>query len=308
MAAASKSTEMMTTTNRHSRFTLCAGLLILSSLASLVMADEYTSDLQVTIDKGLVSVTARNVLLQNVVREIAAQHDLRLVQHVVLDRVVSITVQRQPLPELLDEILEDESYQLYRAVEKDDALDADDSIPGALWIFSEGSMLAAEATFYFEVVVQEGSVGEKKEAILNLRRLGTPDAIQALSLALGDDDPRVRRVAMEALSQIGGDEALAAIASASVHDDARVRADATHALAMAGGYSSIEYLNLALHDENPMVRSAAIDSLGDIGDARSIGVIQQALRDKDPTVRERALEVIDEINDDAAFRALYPPE
>jgi len=49
-------------------------------------------------------------------------------------------------------------------------------------------------------------------------------------------------------------------------------------------------------------------SLGDIGDDRSIGVIQQALQDPDPTVRERALEVINEINDDAAFRALYPPE
>jgi HEAT repeat protein len=37
-------------------------------------------------------------------------------------------------------------------------------------------------------------------------------------------------------------------------------------------------------------------------------VIQQALHDPDPTVRERALEVIEEINDDAAFRALYPPD
>ncbi len=47
----------------------------------------------------------------------------------------------------------------------------------------------------------EGEVGEKKEAILNLGRLGTPDAVQALSLALGDEDARVRKAALEALSQ-----------------------------------------------------------------------------------------------------------
>lgn len=282
---------------------------MLSSLAPLVlMADEDSGDLTVTVDNGLVSLTARNAPLEDVVREIAAQHDLRLIQHVALDRYVSFEIDRQPLTDVLEAILEVESYQLYRAVESDDASHTDDPIPGSLWIFSEGSALTPAATFYFEVVVQEGSVGEKKEAILNLRRLGTPDAVQALSLALGDEDPRIRRAALEALAQIGGDEALAAIASASVNDDPRVRGDGTYALAMAGGYSSIEYLNLALHDENPIVRTAAIDSLGDIGDERSISVIQQALHDPDPTVRERALEVINEINDDAAFRALYPPE
>lgn len=282
---------------------------MLSSLAPFVsMADEHSSDLTVTVDDGLVSLTARNAPLEDVVREIAAQHDLRLIQHVALDRFVSFEIDQQPLADVLEELLEFESYQLYRAAEDDDAADADGPIPGSLWIFSEGSALAPAATFYFEVVVQEGSVGEKKEAILNLRRLGTPDAVRALSLALGDEDPRIRRAALESLAQIGGDEALAAIASASVDDDPRVRGNGTYALAMAGGYSSIEYLNLALRDENPIVRAAAIDSLGDIGDERSIGVIQQALRDPDPAVRERALEVINEINDDAAFRALYPPE
>ena len=295
--------------NRNTRFNLWAGLLIFSSLASsIVAAEDSNGDFSIHVADGLISLTARNAPLQDVIDEIAARHKLRLVQHVALDRYVSFEIDRQPLPDLLEEILEAESYQLHRVVETDDASDINDPIPGTIWIFSEGSALATAATFYFEVVLQEGSVGDKKEAILNLRRLGTPEAVQALSVSLGDDDPRIRRAALEALAQIGGDEALAAIASASVYDDPRVRGDGTYALAMAGGYSSIEYLNLALRDENPLVRAAAIDSLGDIGDERSIGVIQQALQDPDPTVRERALEVINEINDDAAFRALYPPE
>lgn len=297
------------TRKRCTRFTEWAGLLIIGSLVPLgLLADEHRGELQLTVDEGLVSLAARNVPLEDVLREIALQHELRLVQHVVLDRVVSIEIERAPLPDLLDELFEDESYQLYRAVERAKDPDVGEPIPGSLWVFSEGSAVAPAATAYFEVVLLEGAAGEKKEAILNLRRLGTPGAVQALSMALGDEDSRIRNAALEALSQIGGDEALAAIASATVHDDPRARGDATYALAMAGGYSSIEYLNLALHDENPLVRAAAIDSLGDIGDDRAIGVIQQALHDKDLTVRERALEVINEINDDAAFRALYPPE
>lgn len=297
------------TTSRVLRPDLWTGLLLVSSLVPLVLlADETRGEMRLTVDEGLVSLTARNVPLQDVVQEVAARYELRLVQHVELDRLVSIEVHRLTLPDTLDELLEDESYQLYRAVGRVDGPDVGKPIPGTLWVFSQGSALTAAATAYFEVVVLEGQASEKKEAILNLRRLGTPDAVQALSLALGDEDARVRNAALDALSQIGGDEALAVIASASVHSDPRERGAAAYALAMAGGYSSIEYLNLALHDANPLVRAAAIDSLGDIGDDRSIGVIRQALHDTDPTVRERALEVINEINDDAAFRALYPPE
>ncbi len=103
------------TTNRNTRFKLWAGLLILSSLAPLVVvADENTSELQIAVDEGLVSLTVRDVPLQDVVQEIAVQLELRLVQHVTLDRLVSIDIERQPLPEVLDDILEGESYQLYR--------------------------------------------------------------------------------------------------------------------------------------------------------------------------------------------------
>lgn len=299
----------MVTSNRNLRFTSWAKLLIISSFAPLVVAaNESTSGLQITVDEDRVTLAARDVPLQDLVQEIATQFDLRLIQHADLDRLVSTKVERQTLADLLDDLLEDESYQLYRPVANEDGSSADKPIPGALWIFSQGSALAPAAAAYFEIVVQEGEFYEQKKAIFNLRRLGTRAAVQALSVALGDDDARVRKAALEALSQIGGDEALAAIASSSVHNDPRVRADATHALAMVDGHSSTEYLNLALHDENPFVRAAAIDSLGDIGDDRSIGVIQQALQDPDPTVRERALEVINEINDDAAFRALYPPD
>ena len=180
----------------------------------------------------------------NPVREIAAVNELRLVQHVGLERLVSVMIEREALPDVLDVLLGDDSYQLYQAVETAGDSDNGQQIPSALWVFSEGTVVATAATGFLETVILQGENGEKKEAIRELGRLGTDEAVQALSIALADKDSQVRKAAMEALSNVGGDEALAAIASASTAEDLRVRADATYALAMAGGYSSIEYLRI----------------------------------------------------------------
>ena len=159
---------------------------------------------------------------------------------------------------------------------------------------------------FLETVVLQGTVGDKKEAIRELRILADDDAIGVLSLALADDNRQVQKAALEALSRIGTDGALAAIASASATGDPRLRARATEALAMTGGYSAVDYIELALSDEDPRVRLAAAESLGDIGDSRSINIISGALRDPDPDVRRRAAELLDQLDDDALFHALYP--
>lgn len=306
-AAASKSKKKMTT-DRKLRFPLWAGLLIVGGLAPLCGASHAEADLTVRVDDDRVSVTARDVPLADVLSEVAAQYDLRLVQHVALDRHVTVNIVRRPLAATLDDILDGESYQLYQAVASDDMAEDAERIPGVLWVFSQGSAIAPAATAYLEAIILEGDVSERRQAIRELRRAGTIDAVQALSLALGDENDGIRDAALEALAAIGSDEAQAAIASAAAHDDPKMRADAAYAMAMADGSSAVEYLSLALYDDNPMVRSAAIESLGDIGDDAALVAIRRALQDPDPTVRERAVEVIDEINDDAAFRVLFPFE
>jgi HEAT repeat protein len=159
---------------------------------------------------------------------------------------------------------------------------------------------------FLETVVMQGTVGDRKAAIFALRQLATDEAIGILSIALGDEDPRVRKAAFEALAHIGGDEALAAIASASADDDPVVRARAAEALANAGGYSATDYLELALRDEDARVRATAVAALGDLNGSHAVNIISQALRDPDPEVRERATELLEELNDDALFHALYP--
>lgn len=161
---------------------------------------------------------------------------------------------------------------------------------------------------FLETVILQGSAGDKKAAILELRHIGGSESIATLSVALADNDPRVRKAALEALSRIGGDEALAAIASAASRDDPLLRARSAETLANAGGYSASSYLELALHDDDARVRMAATEALGDLGDSNSINIISAALRDPDVEVRQRAAEMLDQLNDDALFHALYPAE
>jgi HEAT repeat protein len=160
---------------------------------------------------------------------------------------------------------------------------------------------------FLQTVVLQGTAGDKKAAILELRKLGTSEAIATLSLALGDDDPRVRKSAFEALTRIGGDDALAAIASASQEDDPLIRLKAAEALGIAGGYSAAAYLELALRDEDERVRTTAVEALGDLGDSRSVNIISVALRDENPEVRQRAAELLDQLSDETLFQTLYPP-
>jgi len=293
--------------SRNNVFPLWAGLLIVGSLAPLFAgAEDRAGDLSVRVDAGLVSLSAYNVSVQDVIDEIATQSDLRVVRHVTLDRVVTLNLDRQPLPDALDEILKNDSYQLYQGVSNEDEAEAEavNPVPGTLWIFSEGSSLAPAATVFFEAVILHGSFQEKKEAIRELRRLGTPDAANTLSLALSDPDSRVRDAAFSALAKFDGEEALAAIASASADSDPWVRSEAANALSSADSESAVEYLNLAFNDPDPRVRMTVVEAFTDIPSEQAVAALSLALRDEDPAVRMHAVDALEEIGGEIAFQTL----
>ena len=307
MAADLKS-KKMATSSRPDYSPLWAGLLIISGLAPpFAGAIESTVAMSVAFDDGLVSVSANNVATGDLIEAIARQADLRLVQHVELDRRITIDVEQQPLPELLAEVLRDDSYQLYQAMPGED--DSEEVIPGTLWIFSEGTSLAPATTAFFEAVLYQGTYREKQEAIRELQRLGTPAAVQTLSLALGDDDSRVRDAALGALSSIGSDEALAAIASASSDSDPQVRAEAATALAAGDSETSAQYLAMALDDPDPRVRMAVVESLADVPfgtvpSQQAVATLTRALKDEDPDVRMSAVDAIEGLGGDLAYQTL----
>lgn len=307
---ADSTSKKMTKCNRLTFSPLWAGLLIFGSLASTSAdAIEGTDELSVRVDDGLVSLTAHNVPVQDIIQAIVAQYDLRLVQHVSLDRIITLRVEKQPLPDVLGDILRNDSYQLYLATSSDEDVATDNAVPGTLWIFAEGSALAPAATVFFEAVLYQGSVTEKQEAIRELRRLGTPVAVQALSLALADENERVRDSAFEALENIGSDEALGAIASAAMDSDPWVRSEAATALASGDSETSAEYLAIALDDPDPRVRMSVVEALADVPwgampSQQAVAALNRALKDENPEVRMKAIDSLEEIGGDIAFQAL----
>ena len=296
------------TSNRNILFPLWAGLLVISGLAPpFAGATESTVAMSVSFDNGLVSVSASSVPVRDVIEAIADQAGLRLVEQVELDQQVTLDIDRQPLPDALAVLLENDSYTLFQAIPSTDN-DAD-VIPGTLWVFSEGTSLAPAATVFYEAVLYQGTYREKKEAIRELRRLGTPAAVQALSLALGDEDARIRDTALSALSRIGSDEALAAIASAAQDSDPRVRGNAAAALASGDSETSAQYLAMALDDPDSRVRMAVIESLADVPfgavpSELAVATLSRALEDEDPEVRMSAVDAMEEIGGNVAYQTL----
>ena len=296
----------MTESIHQKLFSLWAGLLVISGLAPpFAGATETTDPTSVQFDDGLVSVSASSVPVRYVIEAIADQAGLRLVEQVELDRQVTLDIDRQPLPDALALLLENDSYTLFQAMPGND----DDAIPGTLWVFSEGTSLAPAATVFYEAVLYQGTFREKKEAIRELQRLGTPAAVQALSLALGDKDARIRDAALSALSGIGSDEALAAIASAAQDSDPRVRGEAAAALATGDSETSAQYLAIALDDPDPRVRMAVIELLADvpfgtIPNQLTVATLTRALQDDDPEVRMSAVDAMEEIGGDVAYQTL----
>lgn len=298
----------MTETVHQRLFPLWAGLLVISGLAPpFAGATESTVAMSVSFDNGLVSVSASSVPVRDVIEAIADQAGLRLVEQVELDQQVTLDIDRQPLPDALAVLLENDSYTLFQAIPSTDN-DAD-VIPGTLWVFSEGTSLAPAATVFYEAVLYQGTYREKKEAIRELRRLGTPAAVQALSLALGDEDARIRDTALSAVSRIGSDEALAAIASAAQDSDPRVRGNAAAALASGDSETSAQYLAMALDDPDSRVRMAVIESLADVPfgavpSELAVATLSRALEDEDPEVRMSAVDAMEEIGGNVAYQTL----
>jgi len=273
-----------------------AGLLILSGLAPLCADANERLDLSVRIvGDDLLSLSVQHVPVRDVLQEIARTTDLKVVQFVAIDRLVTLSLERQPLSIVLDHILEGDSYQLYER--QQEAADI-------LWIFSEGSSLAPAATVYSEGLLFQGNVDERKEAIMVLQELGTPDAVRSLSLALADENTGVRNLAFDALAVINGEEALAAIASASMDLDPRVRGEAALALASSDSESAVQYLSIAYSDPNPIVRRSAVEGFADIPSKQSVRALGFALHDESPEVRMQAVDALENIGGDTVLQVL----
>jgi HEAT repeat protein len=122
-------------------------------------------------------------------------------------------------------------------------------------------------------------------------------AVNALILALKDNDDEVRKTAAEILGDIEDPRAVVPLIQA-LGDRNLYSVSYNASLALSKiGKPAIDELCVAIKDSNADVRWRAVQTLGNIGDVRALEPLIISLKDEDKTVREWAAEALGKIKD-----------
>ena len=129
-------------------------------------------------------------------------------------------------------------------------------------------------------------------------------ALKALTKALKDNSPAVKRAAVGAIGRIGGKGRVKLVAPSIRDPDPRVRAAAARALGMSHDKAGVPHVLVAAKDENVVVRATAIAALGALATRDSLAAIVAAARDPERQVRYTAMKVLCNIHRPSACAAL----
>jgi len=136
-----------------------------------------------------------------------------------------------------------------------------------------------------------------KSEIEVLGVFGSESGVDALLLALKDEDKYVRQNAAEALGKIGSERSVEALLLALKDEDTFVYMNAAEALGKIVGERSVDALLLVLKNEDRIMRFCAAEALGKIGSERSVDALLLALKDEDNYVRQNAAAALGKMSD-----------
>ncbi len=145
----------------------------------------------------------------------------------------------------------------------------------------------------------------RRHAVQALGVLKDPRAVEPLVAVLNDKDPLIQRQAIKALGKIEDHRAVDPLIAVlnDKNKESHVRMSAAEALGWLGESSAVEPLVVALTDEHWDVRSHAAEALGRIEDPLAVEPLIAALKDRDATVRGYAVDALAKIKD---LRAIEP--
>lgn len=103
----------------------------------------------------------------------------------------------------------------------------------------------------------------REQAITELERIGSDEAVTAIAIAFADNDAELRRHAVESLGRIDNDKVVQLLGQALLGDrDPTVRLSAARCFAERNSEVSRAFLNTALKDKDERVRAFAGKALG----------------------------------------------
>ena len=162
---------------------------------------------------------------------------------------------------------------------------------------------SSSALFHVQGFLNSSYTNVRSRAVDALGKIGSEQAVSAITSVLSDKDLEVRLRAVDALSKIGSEQAVSAITSVLSDKHSFVRRKAANALGEIGSEQAVSDLISVLSDKDLEVRLRAVDALGKIGSEQAILALTSTLN-KDLEVRLEAADALDKIGSEQAISAL----
>ncbi len=163
------------------------------------------------------------------------------------------------------------------------------------------------------VSIRDGDRTRRRRAILAIAAAdslsSSPDAdrlVDALCLALKDQDAAIRLNAVRALSCVGDGNTIAQIASLLADDDREIQKEVATALYTRHGQTIVRTLHIMLRDPNPVLRSHLVELLGEIGNPESVPLLQDLLKEGDARVLFSLLGALIKLGATGSIAAITP--
>ena len=147
---------------------------------------------------------------------------------------------------------------------------------------------------------------QRMMAVYALGRYSVTENLTEITEALEDEDPAIRRVAVEAFLNLGGvaERYLPRLLPRLFDEDKDVRVALVDLLGQIGTSAVMPHLVTALRDENEWVRIRAIEALGVNKNAEAVPTLAQMLEHASPMVAFKIIEALGRIGGNVAFSVL----
>jgi len=142
------------------------------------------------------------------------------------------------------------------------------------------------------LLAKDEDASVRAAAIASLARVGLPQAVGHLVMALVDEEPQVRIAAAMALGEVGGDEVLEPLLLALNDSDPWVQTASLKGLTALGNPAALPGVTALLAQARGPVLIAGLATLAALGGTSSLGPIRAALADGDEEVVQAAIGIL----------------
>jgi HEAT repeat protein len=155
-----------------------------------------------------------------------------------------------------------------------------------------------------EAVLRDKNHRDRSKAVVALGTIGDQRAMNALLLALRDQDGPVWYVAAITIAAYGT-TALSPLLALLGEETSNGWAGVTCALGKIGNSRAVEPLLAVLHTGDPKARVNAIEALGEIRDPRAINSLLASLQDANDRIRQVTVDALGNMEDPRVIEPLF---